>query len=312
MDGRRYLLLLVMLGLFGLSGASCPVNRPFYASPAAPALPPTPSLAQIVQVVNANSLPIQSLSSSDATLNGPGFPALRANVAFERPRRFRLRADSFMGPELDLGSNDQLFWFWIRLAPPPTVYYCRHHQFESSRARDLLPIRPEWLIEALGVNGLDPNVPHEGPIPLPNVRYEIRTVRESPQGRTTKVTIVDGVRGLVVEQHMYDVQGRLMASCIVSQHRRDPLTGLHVPQVIDIRAPSAQFSMQLDLGTVHVNRLSGDPTLLWAMPVYAGSQTVDLCDPNLQLGPAAAPPPAGANAARPHAPPGRPWNRLLR
>jgi hypothetical protein len=311
MDGRRYLLLsLVFAGLLGLSGASCP-GRPNLASPVAPALPPTPTLEQIVQVVNANSLQIQSISTNDATLNGPGFPTLRASIALERPRRFRLRAESLLGPEVDLGSNDQLFWFWARLNHPPVVYYCRHDQFETSPARNMLPVRPEWLIEALGMNEFDPNLPHQGPIPVAGGRYEIRTTRPTADGPMTKATIVDGVSGLVVEQHMYDAQGRLVASSIVSRPRRDPLTGVWLPQIVDIRSPSAQFSMQLDLGRAEVNRLAGDPALLWSMPVYGGLQPVDLCNPGLQPAGPVAMPGAGGETNLQRAP-NRAWNRLLR
>jgi hypothetical protein len=292
----------------GLGGAGC-AGSPYYKSPPAPAVPPTPTLQQIIQVVNANSLRIESLSTSDATLNGPGFPALRANVAFERPRRFRLRAETAIaGPELDLGSNDELFWFWVRRSFPPALFYCRYGQFETSPVRHALPIRPEWLIEALGINEFDPNLPHQGPIPLSDGRYEVRTVRETSDGPTTKVTVVDGMRGLVVEQHVYDAQGRLVASSVISRHRRDPLSGLYVPQVVDIHSASAQFSMRLDLGTVHVNRLEGDPALLWSMPVYEGFPAVDLCDPNRQPLPGAAVAPMTSQRA---APP-RARNRLLR
>ncbi len=314
MDGRRCRLLLVALaGLVGLGGLGCRSGAPFYASPPAPALPPTPTLEQIIQTVNANSSRIQSLSTSDATLSGPEFPALRASLAFERPRRLRLRAETALtGPELDLGSNDEVFWFWVRRSHPPAVYYCRHDQFETSPARSMFPVRPQWLIDALGVDMLDPNLPHQGPIAAANGRYEIRTVRQTTDGQTTKVTVVDGMRGLVVEQHLYDVQGRLLASSIVTQHRRDPLTGVYVPQILDIRSPSAQFSMKLDLGTVVVNRLAGDPALLWAMPTHGGLQPIDLCGPNPAPAPSAWMPGtvAGSPSQRPL--PNRAWNRLTR
>ena len=89
----------------------------------------------------------------------------RANIALERPRRFRLRADTMItGPEVDLGSNDELFWFWVRRSPEPAVYFCRHDQFSSSVARQVLPVEPEWLIDALGVATLDPAGDHSGPV----------------------------------------------------------------------------------------------------------------------------------------------------
>jgi hypothetical protein len=314
MDGYRHAILpLVLVGLFCLSGASCPVRTPFYTQPPNPVLPPTATLEQVIQVVNRNSLQIQSIFTNNATLSVSGFPTLDAQIAFERPRRFRMRAALGFGgaPELDLGSNDDLFWFWVRRAAPPAVYYCRHDQFETCRARNLVPIRPEWLIEALGVNELDPNVRHQGPKTLPDGRLEICTIRETADGPTTKITIVDPVRGLVAEQHMYGPQGQLLVSAVTVQQRQDPLTALFVPQVVEMQVPAAQFSMRIDLGGMQVNRLAGNPAALWSLPSGEGP-LVDLCSPNLQMTPS-----AGAAAVAPggisrRAAPNRVWSRLQR
>ena len=82
---------------------------------------------------------------------------LSAIVQFPSP------AATVFGPEVDLGSNDQLFWFWIKRNQPPAVYVCRHDQFPTSRARQMIPIDPNWLVEALGTLVLDSQLPHQGP-----------------------------------------------------------------------------------------------------------------------------------------------------
>ena len=276
--------LLVSVGLFALCGASCQNMVHQFGRPAVHVLPPTATLEQIVTVVNRNSRGIQAFSSTEASISSPGTPTLRANVAFSRPQRFRLRAQTAMtGAEVDLGSNDELFWFWVRRSEPPAVYYCRHEQFANSRARQAIPIEPTWLVEALGVVEFDPSLPHQGPYPLPGDRFEIRTVRETPQGPMTKSTVIDAVRGWVVEQHLYDAAGQRVASAVAEQHRRDPLTNLVMPRIVKIESPQAQFSMQINLGNVQINRLSGNPAELWSMPQYPGTAMVDLGAP---VGPA--------------------------
>ena len=123
----------------------------FWQEPQPQVLPPGAGLEQVIAAVNRNNSQIQALFSDSATLSGPGYPTLRAHIAYQRPRNFRLRADTGLtGPEVDLGSNDQLFWFWIKRNQPPAVYFCRHDQFPTSRARQMIPIDPNWLIEALG------------------------------------------------------------------------------------------------------------------------------------------------------------------
>jgi hypothetical protein len=280
--------LLVVVGLFTLSGASCPnyLHLPPFGPPPPRVLPPSPTIDQVIQAVNQNNSQIHSFTANRAMLSGPGWPTLRATVAFERPRRLRLLADTgFTGRELDLGSNDQIFWFWLKRNQPPATFYCRHEQFATCPARQMIPIEPEWLIESLGTAELDPALPYQGPRPLPGDRLEIRAIRETPDGPTTKVTIIDGWRALILEQHVFDAQGRLRASSIAEGHRRDPLSGLVMPSIVRISVPPAQFSMRLDLGNVQINQAAGNPGELWAMPNYPGYPTVDLCDPNQQFQP---------------------------
>jgi len=300
---------LVLAGLLSFGGASCPYRRPMDdLANLPPALPPSPTLDQIIQVVNANSAQIRSFSAPQATLSGTGFPSLQATVAYERPRHLRLRAGTGLtGQELDLGSNDELFWFWSRRNQPPGVYYCRHAQFASSPARQTLLVDPYWLIEALGVTEFDPALPHQGPFARSDGRLEIRTVREAPGGATTKITVLDRVHGAVLEQHVLDARNQVVASAAASQHRRDPLTGLVLPTVIDLRIPAQQMAMRLSLGSVQINRPFPNPEQLWAMPVLEGWPPVDLCNPNLAVPPGAQAPAVSSRSVPYY--PGRPGIR---
>jgi len=302
MKGHRSgVLLVVLAGLFGLSGASCPyLRRPGdELSGLPPALPPTPTLDQVVQAVNNNSLQIRSFLASQATLSGSGMPSLQASVAFERPRRLRIRAGTgILGQELDVGSNYEVFWFWARRTQPPGVYYCRHEQFASSPVRRGLAIDPEWLVEALGVQELDPALPHQGPLFRTDGRLEIRTVRETPDGPSTKITLVDRTHGLVMEQHVFDSRSQLVASAVASRHRRDPLSGLVMPSLVEVRFPVQQMTLRLDLGTVQINRPMPNPTELWSMPAYDGWPPIDLCNPS-QANPLMGPQPAVSSRPMP-------------
>jgi hypothetical protein len=281
---QRRLFPLIVLGLITACGAGCQWFRQQYANPLPRLLPPTPTLSQVVEAVNRNNSRIQSFSTSRASISGGGFPTLRANIAFERPRRFRLKAaaSSLTGAELDLGSNEELFWFWVRRNQPPAIYFCRHEQFAVSPARQMIPIEPSWLAEALGVAEFDPALPHQGPSFLPNDRIRIDTIRDTPQGPTTKVTILDGSQGWILEQHWYDAQRRLAASSVAGGHRQDPLSGLVMPTFVHIRCPSSQMDMRIDLGNVEINRLSGDAAALWTIPTYPDTPLVDIGDPNFR------------------------------
>ncbi len=286
MEGKRHLLWLAVAVTFvSAGGAGCPqMVRP----PMPPVLQSSPSLEEVMQVVNGNSRRIHSFSTNRATISVPGVPTLRANLAMQRPLRFRLRAETWMGPELDMGSNEELFWFWVRQSPKPGVYYCRHGEFAGSRAGQMLPFSPQQLIEAMGLMELDPALVHRGPFTRPDGRLEIHTIVETATGVHKKVTIIDQDYGWVLAQHLYDSHNTLLLSVNAQDHRQDPLSGLVMPKRVEIYCPQNQFRMTVDLGNVEINTLSPDRRL-WSMPFYRGSPAVD-------LGRAAAP--AAADYAR--------------
>ena len=280
----RHLLLLMPVALFATTGATCIpcISSQVIALPCP--LGPAPTLEQIIKVINDNSMQIQSLASYRAGLSGPGFPPLRATVVFQRPGRLRLRAETVLtGPELDLGSNEEFFWFWVRRGQPPALYFCRQDQFAHSSARRMLAIEPQWLIEALGVVEFDPALPHQGPKPLPGDHVEISSIRETPQGPETRIAVIDVIHGIVLQLRHYDGMGRLIATIDTSEHRRDPLTGLVVPTVVQVECVSARLKMRIELGIPEINRLDPRATELWRMPNYQAYPAVDLANPRVQL-----------------------------
>jgi hypothetical protein len=277
-------MLLIVIGLFALSGANCP-NFLRTPQPAAlpPVLPQNPTLEQVIEVVNRNNSQVQSFSTSQATLTSPGAPSLRAVVAFQRPMSFRLHATHpLTGAELDLGSNNAEFWFWINRAEPKAVYFCRHDQFSSSPARQMVPIQPDWLIDSLGVCTFDPALPHQGPYLLPGGRLEVRTIKETADGPITKRTILDASQGWVLGQEIYNAQSSLLVSSEASGHRQDPRSGLWVPRTVKINCPSAQFSMQLDLGNLEVNVPPANPMETFTRPTFQNSPPMDIGNPNFR------------------------------
>ena len=94
MNSQSLHALIVLTVLFAASGASCPRSRQIVNDQAPVVLSPGASLEDLIRVVNANSARVQQVQSTRATLTVEGAPPLDASYAFERPRRFRLRAET--------------------------------------------------------------------------------------------------------------------------------------------------------------------------------------------------------------------------
>jgi hypothetical protein len=249
-----------------------------------PAFVGPPTTEQVIQQINSNANSIRQLRARGASLHIPGAPSLRAELALERSRRFRLSANTtFAGTELDLGSNDELFWIWIRRAEPQAMYYCRHDQYYNSAARRLLPVEPTWLTAALGVVELDPLGRHSGPVAAGPGRLELRSIIPSPAGNLTRVMILHDTQGWIREQHLYDAHGQLLASSLASDHRRDPATGATLPHHVEIRLPPAGMSFALQVDHYEVNQIGQQDWQLWQVPRQPGLPLVDLAASGLHV-----------------------------
>ncbi|MFO0913374.1 MAG: hypothetical protein U0795_10480 [Pirellulales bacterium] len=303
---RRCLLSIVMLVMLG----GCNLTQP-QAIHAPPVVFQTqPDLNQLMQAVNASSSRITSLQSTGADLSVPGAPQLQTSIAMERPNRFRLRSQTgFTGTELDLGSNDQVYWLWAKRNNPPALFFGRHSDFQSSQARQVLPIPPHWLIEALGVVFFDPAALHEGPYPVRADTVEIRSQLNSPLGTIRKSSLVDWQRAIVTEQHVYDQQGQRLASVRASNFQQDLVHQVSLPRTVQIQLPSTQLDFTLQIYGYSINQLVGDSQNLFALPEIPGVQMIDLNSgaPVPTAAPTTAPPivlpapPAGQPAGTPPA-----------
>ena len=281
--------LVVLCGLMGLCGMSCPSRSSQEFLP--PLLPPQATLELIMGEINANTAKVVSIQSMQGTLSIPGAPSLPMNLVLQPPLQLRLRASTVLtGPELDLGSNPELFWLWVRRQQPPAVYYCRHDQFAASAARQIMPVEPDWLFEAMGLVRFSPADQPRGPYPVGKSRLQIQSTHHGALGDLRKITVVDDLRGVVLEQHLYDAHNARVASAFTSNFHRDPVSGAILPRHIEIQYPSTQFDLKIDLADIEVNTLGPANVQLWVKPEYPGYPNVNLADPNLPVagGPAGA------------------------
>jgi hypothetical protein len=236
-------------------------------------------LEDVARVVNANSARIQQVQVTNATLTVDGMPSLQASFALERPRRFRLTADTnFTGREIDLGSNDQLYWIWIKRDHQRAIYFGRHDEYYRSGGRSILPVPPTWLIEALGVIEFDLTGEHEGPYRREAGRLEIHSRIATPTGELVKIIVIDDRHGWVLEQHVYDASypDQILASATASDFNYYPAQGVSLPRHVEIRLPPASLSFAMRIDQHVINHLYSDPEQLWTLPDIPGYDMVDL------------------------------------
>jgi hypothetical protein len=251
------------------------------ANPPPVVFQPTPTRDDVIAAVNAHTARVQTLHAQ-GSMAIAGVPALQAEIAYQRPRQFRFRAGtSLLGPEVDIGSNDELFWFWAQRSPQPGVFYARHDQFAASQARQMIPLEPAVLIEALGLVELDPLGHVEGPVRLGSDRLEIRVRTPSPAGDVTRVVYLHHQYAWVLEQHFYGPRGQLLATTKASQHEYFPEADVSLPHRVDVQVPDGELIFSLNLSRHTINApLAGAATFELPREQLAQYPFYDMAAPN--------------------------------
>jgi hypothetical protein len=290
-DARRLLIPILLFAACGpLSGCAMMRNwfgpRDPFAQNAPCALPPDASNEMVVAHLNANISRVGAWRSDNVAIRGWGAAEtpvrVDAKVAIEAPRRFRLTAGTLAGEEVDLGSNQDQFWFWNRRSEEKYVFVAYHDQ-ESVAGRNFpIPFQPEWIMEVFGVMTIDPaeTTCLPGQPGMPNQPNTIHLVanRTSPQGRPVrKITIIDTCHGVIREHALYDEQGQIVASARLSHHFREPRTQAVLPRQIDLHWPRANMGLTMWLDPRHVEvNPQHIPDGVWQRPTKDGYQVFDL------------------------------------
>ena len=214
-----------------------------------------------------------------------GTPKLRGSIQIERPNRMRLKAGVLGMNELgvDVGSNDELFWIWTRVALPgqsPTLMWAHHDSFRQSTSniRKAVPLEPEWLIEALGLVDFSTYDSHSQPTSQPGGRMQMISSRMRADGKQYRVTVFDARRGIIEQQSLYNQQGQLVAFTNSSDHVFYPQHNISLPRKIELHLfqNGQEITMLVTTDSYKINSLFGDPRLVWQMPDPGDVERINL------------------------------------
>jgi outer membrane lipoprotein-sorting protein len=228
------------------------------------------SKEDVVEYFNENTRKITSWKTDKATISTRGKAGIPvrvgATVAVESPRNFRLIAHSVVGNEVDLGSNQEQFWFWNKHNEEKYVFLAHHDE----PTKFPLPFQPDWIIEALGVIEIDAeDVTMEPGQPGSNVVYLFANRASSEGHKVRQRTTVDTCRGVIREHALFDARGQLIARAVLSGHFRDKDSQAVLPTRIDLEWPPAQLGMTMTLAEIEVNPRNV-PGRVWTVPHYTG------------------------------------------
>lgn len=271
----------------------------------------SPAATELVQKWADNAAKIQTLKAQptvkltavDGRRRFTG--GVSGRLAMERPRNFKLDLSTNFGQIADIGSNNDMIWFWVKDGTEG-VYIARYTPDGRPSAR--LNIDPQWVLEAMGMVEL--TMEQIGLLDIrrdPTTRNLIFTEhRTGPLGeKWVKETEMDAAGDLIAHRLLEDNAKRtLIASAEVEGLQKIPFQrnddGLRsigtkpgtsentmdeviLPEKIKLFWAMDQLSIEVRLQNVIVNQQFNDEFRLaqFRPPEKKGKGIIDISDHSL-------------------------------
>src|SRR4051812_15414645 len=126
---RKVLTGLSLAWVLLLAGCNNWLFRRDAAGPQAARQGEAPTAAALVNYLNDNAKRIQVLDCTELDLDCRDHLQavhLDGTMVCQKPLNLRMKAFVVGKTEVDIGSNDREFWFWIARAQPPGLFHCSY------------------------------------------------------------------------------------------------------------------------------------------------------------------------------------------
>lgn len=228
----------------------------------------TPELSQndskitdIVDLINQKNKKITSAYTNDMPIrvsnSGIAFK-LNGELAFYKEKKFRLKiSHKITGKEMDLGSNNNIFWFWSRRINPPALYFSKHENLSNTNLKSAL--NPILMIESLNLS----EIKIDGIKSCKKTENEIVIWenRQSPSGEILKLrTFINAEKYEILEKNLLDQLDNKIVTTIYKQNK------------IYFQYHEENAWMEWDVKNLQLNK--NIPETYWEMPNM--TQNIDI------------------------------------
>ena len=247
---------------------------------------------QFVAYLNQQAGPLTSVRYDDVSLSasdaGGNMPRLtEGTLACAQPRYFRLMSGHWAtsGSEVDVGSNTNEFWMYVK-RPEQTYVYCSHDDFTRGKAQLPVPFEPDWVLEALGMSTYDPNLTYQIDADQKNRVYTLSFDTRTPQGEPIRKVVVfagdraAGDRPQVLKHAVLDANRKVIAAAEVKEVKTiaSGTGAVQVPTHVVLEWPQQKFKMDLTLGRPRLNETmtAQEQAFFFVRPEIRGATPINL------------------------------------
>lgn len=230
----------------------------------------SPAVAEVVNLVskvNQHNSNVRTFECKDVDISIKNKQLIKVNavIRYEKDKLLRMLVSSFLGKELDIGSNESIFWFWSRRMNPPALYFAHYEDLSITGLKT--PFHPIWMKSTLGFDNVDINLAFAR---KRGENWEIISSTHNLRGSpVVRVTIIDPNKLSIIGHYIYE-HGNIVVSSEVYEHI---LIGSHyVPKKMVIKWYEEDITMRWTLNDPKINTII--PSASWVMPQY--HRTIDM------------------------------------
>lgn len=228
---------------------------------------PAPTVPQLVTYLNDNARRVQAIQCNHVALDceqGMQRVGIDCVMACQKPRNFRLKGKAIGQSVLDIGSNNDEFWYWISKADPPYVYHCAYQDYPRAANRMPFPFQPEMVVAALGIAEYEPNTPYE----VKEYKNYIELIEQvpsphNPAEKLQKVVVFNRMQAApghpqVVAHLLRDPRGKIICQAVVREVQVNRETNAVLPRRIVLTWPSQKAKMDMQMFDTQVTAITPD------------------------------------------------------
>ncbi len=242
-----------------------------------------PTARELIQELNRNARLVRGLRC-DVVLDcriEKMTVGLSGQLACRRPRDVHVQAKILGQPALDLGCNEEAYWFAaIKMGPRRYWHVWRGFRREEIRNPQHWPVeyRPEWLLDVLGMAEYDPTRNYSQSVGKQGLEVEERVF--SPLGeQLRKVLVFSKVGrkgGRVISILLTNLDGEVLVRADIRRVHTDEKTGARLTEQAVLSFPRERVEARLQFSNFRIDELSAEQAAgLFTTPWLKKSRPAD-------------------------------------
>lgn len=157
-------------------------------------------IKSIIDEINEKNNKIKTVKVSKFQINSK--IKLTGQIFYEKEKLFKMTVNSFLGKELEVGSDNNYFWYTIK----KNLYFAKHSDLEKTRLKN--SFNPIWLVNCLAVQPIH----YDSILKMKDKIGAIEEIKGTCGEKNTKLVLINPQEKRIEGYYLYNKNDKMIAS----------------------------------------------------------------------------------------------------